>query len=95
MGTTGPLYLKAGRLLCRRMALWGLTAPVQSSARRRLPFQPRQWPSDTSKRIQSRFPSFRVHVRLRPPGSYPIPPLLPHMAESTLKVSQMLVLNHF
>jgi hypothetical protein len=28
-------------------------------------------------------------------GSYPIPPLLPQLAESTLKVSQMLVLNHF
>jgi hypothetical protein len=26
---------------------------------------------------------------------YPIPPLLPQLAESTLKVSQMLVLNHF
>jgi hypothetical protein len=26
---------------------------------------------------------------------YPIPPLLPQLAESLLKVSQMLVLNHF
>jgi hypothetical protein len=26
---------------------------------------------------------------------YPIPPLLPQLAESTLKVNQMLVLNHF
>jgi hypothetical protein len=26
---------------------------------------------------------------------HPIPPLLPQLAESTLKVNQMLVLNHF
>jgi hypothetical protein len=58
-------------LCSRSMVLWASRPPEQSSARRRLPFQPPRWPSDTSKRIQSRSPSFRVHVQLRPPASLP------------------------
>jgi hypothetical protein len=47
------------------------TPPGQSSARRRLPFQPPRWPSDISERIQSRSPSFPAHVQLQPPASLP------------------------
>jgi hypothetical protein len=82
------------RRVRRHVAPWASMPLAQSSARRRLPFRPPRWPFETSKRFQSRSPSFRVHVQLRPP-SYPIPPLLPQLAESPLKVSQMLVLNHF
>jgi hypothetical protein len=30
---------------------------------------PTAWPSDTSRRVQSRFPSFRVDVQRQPPAS--------------------------
>jgi hypothetical protein len=77
-------------LCSRSKALSDWISRAQPFARRRLPCQPPRWPSDISERIQSRSPSFRVHVQFQPPASLPN-----SAAARTIGRECVLILNHF